>query len=141
MAGVDATGTTLSRSDMASVPTFTDIANITEGPNGPGLSRTAQDHSAHDSPDNSKEYAPGMTDPGEVSMTLNWNSAQTSHASIRDDIYDQSLRDYRITEPDGAIVDFSGFVTGFDWNRPVDDKMSADVTFQVSGKPTFTDAT
>jgi predicted secreted protein len=141
MAGVDATGTVLSRSDMGSVPTFVDIANVTSGPDGPGLSRTAIDTTAHDSPDNSKEYIPGMVDPGEVSLTLNWNSAAVSHQTVRDDIYDQSLRDYRITEPDGGKVDFSGFVTGFSWNRPVDDKLSADATFQVSGKPVWTDAT
>lgn len=140
MSGIDATGSVLSRSDMASTPTFTDIANISAGPDGPGLSRTSQDHSAHDSPNNTKEYAPGMVDPGEVSLTLNWSSIETTHQTLRDDIFDQTVRDYKIEEPDGASVAFSGFVTGFSWTRPVDDKLTADVTMQVTGKPTWTDA-
>lgn len=140
MAGIDATGSVLSRSDMASNPTFTDLANISEGPTGPGLSRASIDVSAHDSPDNSKEFVPGMVDPGEVSMTINWDSAEATHQDVRDDIYVDSVRTYRIEEPDGSTVTFDGFVTGFENARPVDDKLTADITMKVTGKPVWVDA-
>lgn len=141
MAGVKAFGTALSRSDMASSPTFTDVANIMSGPDGPSLSKDIIDVTAHDSPNEYREKLGGLRDGGQVTFDINWDPAETTHQPLITDFHDDDTpRDYMITYPDTSTVTFSAIVSGFEPGAPHDDKLTASVTMDVSGKPTFTAA-
>ncbi|MFH8369198.1 phage tail tube protein [Streptomyces sp. NPDC018031] len=136
MAGLDAFGTQLQRSDMAGSPTFTAIANVTSI-TPPALARETLDMTTHGSPDQYREYIGGIKDGGEVSIDINYDPRL--HDPLVADLDDDEPRDYRVVWP-GTLGswEFSAVMTGFEPDAPHDDKLSASVTFQVSGKPVLT---
>ncbi|WP_046501620.1 phage tail tube protein [Streptomyces odonnellii] len=136
MAGIDGYGVQLKRGDGADPEVFTAIANITNL-TGPGLSRNTIDVTAHDSPDRYMEFIGGLIDGGDVSVDVNYNPAV--HDSLVADLEDDDPRNYQIVFPDPAATTWTvpGIMTGFEPSAPVDDKLSASLTFKVAGKPTL----
>lgn len=141
MAGLDAFGIALKRSDMATPgpAVFTAIANVTSV-SGPEIERETYDVTAHDSPDGWREFIGGLKDGGEVSVEVNYDPR--IHDDLVADFDDVEPRDYKMTFP-GTLGEwaFSAILTGFSQEAPVDDKLSAELTFKVSGKPTITAGT
>lgn len=137
MAGKDAFGTALQRSDMASSPSFTEIANVSNI-SGPSTSRNTYDVTSHDQTDSWMEFIGGLKDGGEISLDLNWDPDQATHADLYDDYQDTDPRDYKIVLPSNiAEWSFEAILTAFEPGYPVDGKLTASVTFKVSGKPTL----
>lgn len=136
MPGIDATGTALSRSNMQSTPTFTDVANIMDI-TGPGISRNTIDVTSHDSPNGYREFLGGLRDGGEVTFDINFDPAEDTHSQLITDLDAADPIDYRVEFPNGATWTISGILTGFEPGAPVDDKLTASVTIKVTGKPTF----
>lgn len=142
MAGLDAFGTALQRSDMASSPTFTEIANVSTI-SGPSISRNTYDVTSHDQTDAYMEFIGGLKDAGEVSLELNWDPAtEATHddsTGLLADLEDTDPRDYKLVFPDGTTEwAFSAILTSFEPDHPVDGKITASATFKLSGKPTLT---
>lgn len=133
MAGIDAFSTSLQRSDGT---TFTAIANVTSI-SGPGLSRETLDMTAHDSPNQWREYLGGLKDGGEVSTDVNYDPAE--HDTLLDDWSSDAPIDYQLVFPDsaGTTWGFSAVMTGFEPSAPHDDKLAASLTWQLSGMPNF----
>ncbi|MFJ4987893.1 phage tail tube protein [Streptomyces sp. NPDC088732] len=136
MAGIDGFGTLLKRGDGGGVEAFTAIANAT-GISGPGLSRETIDVTAHDSPDQYMEFVGGLKDGGEVTLDVNYNPA--IHDVLIDDFDDEDPRNYQLVfpDPDETTWTFAAIMTGFEPDAPYDDKLSASLTFKVTGKPTI----
>jgi predicted secreted protein len=134
MAGKNAKGTQLKRGDGEAVETFTTIASVTNI-QGPGLSRTTLDVTAHDSPDNHMEFIGGLIDPGEVSIDLNYDPAV--HDTLVADLEDVDPRNYQVVFPNGATWAIAAIMTGFEPSAPHEDKLTATAGFKVSGKPTI----
>lgn len=137
MSGIDGFGTTLSRGDGAGSEVFTAIANVTSI-TPPALSRETIDVTAHDSADGYREYLGGLKDSGEVSADVNYDPSE--HDTFVDDLDDTEPRNYKVTFPDGTVWAFSAILTGFEASAPMDDKLSASLTWKVNGKPTITPA-
>ena len=136
MAGLDAFGTQLERSDMGGSPVFTAIANVTSF-KGPGLKRNTVDVSTHDDADNFMQFIGTLVDPGEVSLDINYDPS--SHDDLIADFADTDARNYKLVYPDAASTwAFGAFLTGFEAQAPVDGKLSATVTFKITGKPVLT---
>lgn len=135
MAGLNAFGIQLKRSDMAGTPVFTAIANVTSV-KGPELERDTYDVTAHDSTDGWKEFIGGLKDAGEVTLNINYDPRV--HDDLVADFDDDVARDYKLVFP-GALGewDLKGFLTGFSQEAPVDDKLSAELKIKVTGKPTI----
>lgn len=136
MAGIDGYGTLLKRGDGAEPEVFTAIANATNI-TAPGLARNTIDVSAHDSPNKYMEFVGGMIDPGEVSIDVNYDP--TSHDMLVADLEDEDPRNYQLVFPDtaGTTWSFAAVLTGFEATAPYDDKLTATLTYKVSGKPTI----
>lgn len=134
MAGQDGFGTQLQRGDGAGPEVFTKIADVTNI-SGPGLSRETLDMTSHDSVDGWMEFVGGLKDPGEVSADINYQPSE--HDSLVDDFEDTEPRNYRLVFPDATTWTFPSILTGFEPEAPYDDKLSASLTFKVSGKPTL----
>lgn len=135
MAGFSAWGTQFQRHNGTSFVTIAEATNIS----GPELDRDTIDVTSHDSPNRFREWVGGLVDGGEVTFEVNWDP--TEHAvSLPTDFEDPLPRQYRILlpTPPGGNWTFSGFITGMGHEYPHDDKMSAEFTFKISGKPTFT---
>ncbi len=137
MAGIDGFGTIMARGDGAA-PTegFTPIANV-GNISGPGLTRETIDVTAHDSPNQYTEHKGGLKDGGEVSFDLNYNPPV--HDILINDFDDENPRNWRIIFPDPGTTTwtFAAILTGFEPSAPYDDKLTASLTFKVSGKPTI----
>ncbi|MFD3573846.1 phage tail tube protein [Streptomyces sp. NPDC058644] len=137
MAGLDAFGIALQRSDMVpTTPEFTAIANVTTV-SGPEIERETYDVTAHDSTDGWREFIGGLKDGGEVSLEVNYDPRK--HDQLVADFEDKVPRDYKLVFP-GTLGSwaFEALLTGFSQEAPVDDKLAAELTFKVSGKPTIT---
>ncbi|MFJ5059020.1 phage tail tube protein [Streptomyces nigra] len=136
MAGINGFGTELRRGDGADPEVFTPIADAT-GISGPGLSRETIDVTSHGSPDAWMEFLGGLKDGGEVSVDVNYQPV--FHDVLVDDFDDQEPRNYQLVfpDPDETTWGIKAIMTGFEPDAPYDDKLSAALTFKVTGKPTL----
>lgn len=135
MAGINGKGAALQRGDGAT-PTenFTTIANVTSI-EGPGLEREEIDVTAHDTDGNFMEFVPGLVDPGEVEIEVNYDPIE--HDALVADFDDDAPRNYRLVfpDPDATTWEFQAFLSAFSPEAPVDDKLAAALTFKVTGRP------
>ncbi|GAA3223272.1 phage tail tube protein [Actinocorallia longicatena] len=137
MSGLNAFGTLLKRGNGAPSEVFTAIANVTSI-NPPGMSRETLDMTAHDSEDGWMEFLGGLKDGGEVSTDINYMPAV--HDTLIADFDDDEPRNYQIVfpDPDQTTWTVAVILTGFEPEAPYDDKLSASLTWKVSGKPDLT---
>lgn len=133
MAGLNAFGTRFQK-QVGSV--WEDIADAT-GISGPGLERDTIDVSSHQSPQAWREFIGGMKDAGEVSIDVNYDPAD--HDELVSDLDADDPLSYRIIFPDdeNTTWTFSAVMTGFEPDAPHDDKLSASLSFKVTGRPTL----
>lgn len=129
MAGEDAFGTTLER---FSGTAFVAIASITSL-SGPGLSRDTIDMTAHDSPGQWEEHLGGIKRSGELTAEI--NRRPDIHDVLTADFDDDEPRSYRMSWPSGAVWTFDAILTGYEPDSPHDDKLSATVTWKLTGVP------
>ncbi|GHF73915.1 phage tail tube protein [Streptomyces thermodiastaticus] len=139
MAGLDAYGIALERGDGQSTETFAAIANVTSV-KGPEIERETYDVTAHDSPDGWREFIGGLKDGGDVTLTVNYDPRE--HDTLIADYADADPRNYKLVFPQGlGTWQLKLILTKFSQEAPVDDKLSAEITFKVSGKPVITAGT
>jgi len=136
MAGIDAFGTQFLRGNGAEPEVFTALANV-NNISGPAFTRAVIDVTAHDSPDAWMESVGGLKDGGEITIDLNYDPA--AHDSLIADLSDTDPRSYRVVFPDTDATSwtFPAILTGFEVTAPIDDKLTASLTYKVAGKPTL----
>lgn len=117
--------------------TYSDIAEVTDL-KGPGMKVDAIEATGYDS-DGAKEYIGGLLDGGEVSLELNFVPTDTGHVALRTAFMAKNVGDYQIVFPDTPSTkwSFQALITGFELATPVDDKVTATVTLQITGTPTL----
>lgn len=91
------------------------------------------DVSNMDSPDSFREFIQGLTDPGELSVGMNFVPGSDTDDNIRAWRSSREVRDWKITFPNGVVMSGQGFVSGYELDAPFDDKMSATLTIKVTG--------
>jgi predicted secreted protein len=136
MPGINGFGTQLTRGDGSTPEVFTAIANVTTI-KGPDMKRDTIDVTAHNSVDAWQEFVGGLKNAGEVSLDVNYDPA--SHDDLVADFEDTDPRNYKMVFPTSPPVTwaFGAVLTEFNTEAPYDDKLSASITLQVSGKPTI----
>jgi len=135
--------THLERGDGAS-PTeaFTKIAEI-KSISGPGLSADALDASNMASPGGFREFIAGLRDGGEITLEINFIPAEATHkdasGGMLNDYKTGAKGNWQISFPDSPTTKWvmPCIITGFEISAPVDDLLSASVTFKVAGQPTL----
>lgn len=140
MAGFSGFGTKFQRGDGASPEVFATIGEATNI-SGPALERDTIDVTSHDSTNGFREWVGGLKDGGEVSFEVNYDPS--IHNVLYDDLNDTQPRNYKVILPDGVDGDgaewaFQAFLTGVGQEYPMDDKLTNEFTFKVSGEPTYT---
>ncbi len=141
---VDGYGVTFGIGDGSSSESFTDVAEVLScGP--PSYSKETIDTTHSLSPDKFREFIGGLRDGGEVALEMNYTQSDYAAflATFDSDDDDQN---YQITIPDdnysnSPTIVFQGICTGIETEIAVEDKITASVTFKVSGKPTFNQGT
>lgn len=142
--GISAQGTLLSVSPDPNYPdgapqggsiTFVDIAELTDL-TGPGLTRNMLETTTHNEQDD--RYVVGIRRHTEVSATVNFipsgNATHDHLAGLQKKWFDGSRHIWKVTFPGGAKWVYSGFVANFEFQAPVDDVLTADVTIRPTGK-------
>ena len=86
-----------------------------------------------------REFIPGLKDGGEVTFSINWIPGEDTDVLLRTLHGNGQTRTHRITFPNTAKIEFSGWVKGFERAAPMDDRMTATVTVRVTGPSTYTD--
>lgn len=139
MAGQDAWGTQFARNTTGS--TYAVVANVTDI-SGPSREREAIEVTAHDSPDQYREFVKGLKDGGEVELTLNYDPNVATIQDLDDDFEEDALRAYQVILFPGTANewtwDFDALITALGDEFPHDDKMERTCTLKISGKPVLT---
>ena len=116
---------------------FTTITEVTDI-SGPSMSADSVEYTNHSSPNFTREFKPGLVDPGEVTFTVNWIPDDATHgltAGLAYLLKNRQSRDFELIFPDTTKWTFEAFVTGYEVNAPIDDKLSCDITLKVTGFP------
>lgn len=110
-----------------------EVLNITP----PTMTVDAIDVTHMQSPGRRREFVSGLINPGECSFEMNYVPGSESddrlNAILDLPVGEDRSRRCRITYPNGVTHTFSGELTGYEPNVPTEDKMTATVTFTVSG--------
>lgn len=78
-----------------------------------------------------REFIPGLMDPGEASVEMNFKPGSEGEALILSVL--RTKIKARCTFPAGETVTFDAIITGYAPAVPMDDKMTATLTVKVSG--------
>lgn len=132
-------GTAFKRGDGADPEVFTAIAEVT-AINGFAMSKDTVDASHMTSTNRYREFISGLRDAGEVSIEINFDPDGTDIANAFTDFNANVARNYQIVWADTSEFEFSGICTGVETGAPVDDKMSATLTYKITGQPALTQA-
>ncbi len=132
-------GSTLQLGDAATPEVFTSVAEITEL-TPPQMSRDEIDVTSHSSSDGYREFISGLRDGGEVTFKANWlptNSTHDGTTGLLETFNDNVNHNWKIILPNTLItIAFTGFLTAFEPDLPLEEQGQLSGTIKVSGKPT-----
>lgn len=129
-------GITMEMADLATPTDFTYLSEIFDV-TPPSDTTDTPDATHMQSPNRTREFIDGLTDPGEASFEMNYVPGSDSDKAL---IAAKGKRKWlRVTYPNGVQLLFIGIRQGYEKSAPTDDKMTASVTFKVSGEPILTD--
>lgn len=118
--------------------TIAEVTNIT----GPGLALDTIDVTNMSSPNAWREFIAGLLDAGEVSFDINYlpgNATHNAGTGLVRDLKNRTKRNFQLVMPSSPTTtwNFSAYVTGFEPDFPVEDKIAASVTLKLTGEPTL----
>jgi predicted secreted protein len=122
-------GTVFQRWSGAAWVAIGEINSIT----GPSMSRDTIDVTSLSSTGGYREFIAGFRNPGTVQLSMNFTRAP--YELFKTDFESNTIKNYRIVLPDAenTSVEFMGLVTELPMTIPADDKITCDVTIQLSG--------
>lgn len=104
----------------------------------PNVEAETIDRTDFDSTQGYREYIMGLIDAGEVSLTVNYDPAETTQDDLLSDLNSRTKQTYALVWPDGTTWEFDAFVTGFSpAGIAVDGGVDADFTLKLTGQPAF----
>jgi predicted secreted protein len=122
-------GTLFQRWTGAAWASLAEINSIT----GPGMSRDIIDVTSLSSVGGYREFITGFRNAGTVKLSMNF--LRNTYELFKTDFESNVVKNYRMVLPDTetTIVEFMGLVTELPLNIPAADKITCDVTIQLSG--------
>lgn len=101
---------------------------------GPSMSRDTIDVTSLDSTGGYREFITGFRNAGTVVLAMNFT--RDTYEQMKNDFESNTAQNYQIVLPDveNTGLDFEGLVTELPLTIPADDKITADVTIQITGK-------
>ena len=124
--------------DGAATEVFTDfgeLAAITL----PKFAVNPVDATHNASPSGTREFVAGLLDAGEVSFEFNLVPGGVGVLGLMTELgtVPRPTKNRRLVFPDGSYFTVAAFITGFETDTPIDDKMKGTATFKVTGLPTL----
>jgi predicted secreted protein len=107
---------------------------------GPAISTDAVEITHTESPSACREYIAGLIEPGELSVELQVDTAGSVFALLIADQLDRSIDAYTLlfSNTGASTLTFNAFVTGVEFNTPIDDRATVTASFKITGLPTWT---
>lgn len=133
---IETKGTIIGIGDGGSpTETFNPIAEV-KSFTGPGGSAAVIDVTDLDSV--AREKRMGLTDEGTFSFEIHYIPQDTTHAQLRTDRANRTLRNFQVTFADllSTTLSFAGYVTEFNTSGAVDDVVAASVSIEITGAVT-----
>lgn len=131
-AGISFDATTLGHA-TTSGGSYTTVFEITDM-GGLGETATPIDMTHTTSPDDRREYIPGLSDGKDFSLTLNYSRTD---AGVIETLYNTAVW-FKITLKNADTFVFSGILNDFEHLGSVGDKVSSNVSIKITGKVDFT---
>lgn len=129
-------GTLWKRGNGATTEVFTSVAEVT-AISGPGITKDTIDATHSESPDRYREYISSLLDGGEIGVTLNLVAKGAAFENALNDANKNSFTNYELLFTDGSKFTVSCFMANFNPDIQLDDKMSLELNYKVTGKPAF----
>jgi predicted secreted protein len=120
--------------DRTSSGTFSTVGAVRDI-TPPKLARDAVETTDMESPERWKEYIGGMKDGGEFSFEMTFDPASAETTAFMTDLNTDLTGYYKFIFPDLSEWGCAALMTGFEPSVPIADKMSATITFRLTGKP------
>lgn len=79
----------------------------------------------------------GLIDVGTGTVRINWTAGSATDQMLRALKNAGTSVSHRITFPNGESVTYDAIITGYSKSLPIDDRMTASFTFEVSGEETW----
>jgi len=101
---------------------------------GPGMSRDTIDVTSLSSTGGYREFITGFRNAGTVVLAMNFT--RSTYDLMKDDFESDVARNYEILLPDdeATSLEFEGLVIDLPLTIPADDKITVNVTIQISGQ-------
>jgi hypothetical protein len=116
---------------------FAFVAGVTNI-SGPSMSKDVIDATHMESPDRYREFITNLRDGGEISITLDLDAKGPAFANALADYNSNAFGNYELLLADGSKLALKCSLTNFDPATPLDDKMTLELAYKVTGKPAFT---
>jgi predicted secreted protein len=103
----------------------------------PNLSRDAVESTDMESEEKWEEFIGGIKRSGELTFEMTFDPGSAEVIAFLAELNTDTAGYYILVFPDTTEWGFGALLTGYEPTTPVADKMSASVTFKLSGKPGF----
>ena len=103
----------------------------------PSLARETVDVTDFASAERWREFIGALKDGGEVTLEVNFDPDSSDTTNWLADLNADTAGYYKIVFPDATEWGFAALMTGFEAGVPLEDKMTASVTYKLTGKPAF----
>jgi len=137
MTAINSQGVVLKRGDGADPEVFTAIGELT-GIDGVG-SGTSAEIDVTTLSSTAKEFILGLKDEGEVTLTMNLDTANAPQTGLRTDRDNKTLRNFELTLTDSGptVITFSAYVKNFPLGISVDSQITLSLALRISGPVTW----
>ena len=97
-----------------------------------------------------KERKPGLFDPGDMTVKMNYLPVDTIQQQVQSDFNAKTLRNFKLLLPNDPLTSplaslgtwtFAGYFAETPFNLPLDKAMEMTLKIQITGKPVFTPGT
>lgn len=130
-------GTTVQINDGASPSSWFTLGEVTSiTPPSDSIDQIDVTHMG--STGRTREFISGLSDPGDMSLEINWIPSNATDAYILAWKTAGTSRSTKITYPNGAIDTFDSFVLGYQKTLTPGEKLSATLSLKVAGAVTRT---
>lgn len=130
-------GTTVYIGDSSSPGIYTQLQEVTEV-TPPNLQVDDVEATHFTSDNRTREYIAGLIEPGEASVAMNRIPGSATEILLMNLQTAGTRVAVRMIWPNGTTWEFIGHVKGYETAAPIDDRMTATVTFKVDGAQTIT---
>lgn len=127
---IDTTGKTITADGTATSTTFTSIANVRTFS---GFDGSASEIDVTNLDSIAKEFRLGLTDPGQFTFEIDYDSANAGHTALRAKQVSGALSNFKLTLPNAAVIAFTAYVKKFSLGGGVDAVAKTAVDLRISG--------